>query len=55
MLTRRSMITGTVAATALSAVAPIGPAAALEKWKHVMVAAKGDAAFFYMAKKKGLA
>ena len=53
MLTRRSMIAGTVAATALSAVAPIGPAVALEKWKHAMVAAKGDAAFFYMAKKKG--
>lgn len=31
MLTRRSMVAGTVAATALSAVVPIGPAAALEK------------------------
>src|SRR6266568_4087199 len=53
MLTRRAMIAGTLAATALGALAPLGPAVALEKWKHAMVAAKGDAAFFYMAKKKG--
>jgi NitT/TauT family transport system substrate-binding protein len=53
MLTRRSFIANTAAVAALSSVAPVGTAGAAEKWKHAMVAAKGDAAFFYMAKEKG--
>jgi len=53
MLTRRSLIVMTTAIAALASVASIKAAGAAEKWRHAMVAAKGDAAFFYMAKKKG--
>jgi NitT/TauT family transport system substrate-binding protein len=53
MLTRRSLIAATSAIAVLTTIASIDTAGAAEKWKHAMVAAKGDAAFFYMAQKKG--
>lgn len=53
MLNKRSLITATAAIVVLAICAAVGTASAAEKWKHAMVAAKGDAAFFYMAQKKG--
>jgi NitT/TauT family transport system substrate-binding protein len=40
-------------AGAAVAVASGRPAAAADKWRHAMVTSKGDAAFFFMAQKKG--
>jgi NitT/TauT family transport system substrate-binding protein len=53
MITRRSFVHAAIAATAVAPVAGIGQARAAEKWSHSVVQSKGDAAFFFMAKKKG--
>ncbi len=52
MITRRSLMLTSAAALAAPALL-LRPARALEKWRHAMVVSKGDAAFFFMAKKKG--
>jgi NitT/TauT family transport system substrate-binding protein len=52
MITRRSFVQSTLAATLAAPM--IGSAAcAAEKWAHSIVQSKGDAAFFFMAKRKG--
>jgi len=52
MITRRSTVAG---AASLLAAPMLSPriAGAAEKWRHAILASKGDAAFFFMAKHKG--
>jgi len=52
MITRRTFVTASAAALAAPAIA-FGPARAAEKWRHAILTSKGDAGFFFMAKKKG--
>jgi NitT/TauT family transport system substrate-binding protein len=51
MITRRSMILSGVALSLSPAF--VQQARGAEKWRHAIVSAKGDAAFFFMAQKKG--
>ena len=51
VLTRRSLVMAGIAAALGSLTAR--HAGAVEKWSHAIVKSKGDAAFFYMAQKKG--
>src|SRR5262245_59707446 len=52
MIARRSLLRA-IPATAMASLLPRRLGAA-ERWSHAVVKAKGDAAFFYMAQKKGL-
>ena len=52
MITRRAFTLASTAVAAASAL-PSHPVRAAEKWRHALVSSKGDAAFFFMAKKKG--
>src|SRR3954452_8896507 len=53
MITRRTFtLAGTAGALSAPAVWP-RRAAAAETWRHAIVTSKGDAAFFFMAKRKG--
>jgi NitT/TauT family transport system substrate-binding protein len=52
MLTRRALL-GSAMAASVAPITGITPLRAAEKWSHSIVQSKGDAAFFFMAKKKG--
>src|SRR6202166_4327384 len=51
MITRRSFVAGM--ATLAAPMLWLRAARAAEKWRHAILASKGDAAFFFMAKHKG--
>src|ERR1700742_1004946 len=53
MITRRSFVQSSLAAGVAAPLVGARSARALEKWSHSIVQSKGDAAFFFMAKKKG--
>jgi len=52
MISRRSLLAASAAVLAAPAVLP-RTALGAEKWRHAILASKGDAGFFFMPKKKG--